>query len=709
MSKRPKDFWKVINNLNSPSSVQAMPDVQTFYDHFKTVNSESNFEQDLFDMSNINLQNNEILNRRISSFEIKKMIDKSNTSKAASPQDYIYNEYIKSTADLMIPIYCDYFNKIFDSGVLPDCWLVGTIIPIYKKKGSPRDPINYRPITLLSCLGKIFTAVLNERINEYLTINNILNENQAGFRSKYSTSDHIFTLKFLVDRIKAQKKKLFCSFVDFSSAFDKIWRVGLWGKLLQNGVNGKLFQIIFNMYQDIKSCVSVNNSFSPFFGSFCGVRQGENLSPILFSIYLNDLDDYLAINNRGINIEKIDDNIITYLKLFVLLYADDTIIISEKEDEFQNLLYDFNCYCEQWKLSINMTKTKIIIFGTNRPDNYNFRINNVQVEIVKEYKYLGILFSSSGSFFNARKSIASQANKAMHILYTRIFNLDLPLDIQLKLFDQTILPILTYNCEIWGFENLDMLEKIHNDFLRKITKSRKSTPLYMLYGELGRYPLEIIVKTRMINFWSKLLSGSTTKISRICYENMLHSTVCYKWLDCIRNILNETGNTHIWIYQKSTNVKNIGKNIKRILIDQFIQKWNGQLANSSKGTNYRIFKNDIIFEPYLNILPDNLRCSLFHFRTGNHRLPVETGRWRNSFLPYEDRKCNLCSLNEIGDEFHYLFTCPFFILNRKRYLSSYFYRQPNILKFRELFTSGRLQTLKKLSLFVRDIIRHFKV
>lgn len=110
---------------------------------------------------------------------------------------------------------------------MPDSWLVGTIKPIFKKKGSPTDPENYRPITLLSCLGKLFAAILNNRVTQFLKISNILNENQAGFRATYSTSNHVFTLKFLIDKIRSQRKKLFCCFVDFFSAFDSVWRIGL--------------------------------------------------------------------------------------------------------------------------------------------------------------------------------------------------------------------------------------------------------------------------------------------------------------------------------------------------------------------------------------------------------------------------------------------------------------------------------------------------
>ncbi len=130
-----------------------------------------------------------------------------------------------------------------------------------------------------------------------------------------------------------------------------------------------------------------------------------------------------------------------------------------------------------------MSKTKVVVFGTNKLEKYKFYLNGDCIETVKEYKYLGLLFSTSGSFLNARKQIVSQATKAMHMLYTIIYNLDLPIDIQIKLFDQTILPILTYNCEVWGFQNVAIIKCVHTNFFRKITKSKRSTPtLYALRG-----------------------------------------------------------------------------------------------------------------------------------------------------------------------------------------------------------------------------------
>ena len=198
-------------------------------------------------------------------------------------EDMVINEYIYSSINQMIDIYVYLFNLVFDTGILPEAWLIGNIIPIFKNKGSKMEPQNYRPITLLSCLGKIFTSILNSRLCEYLDNFSILLENQAGFRQGYSTIDHIFSLYSLFELLKLKKKKLYCIFVDFEKAFDFIQRNFLLFKLLQNNINGKFFRVIENMYQDIKSRITHNNEKSDFFtceletrrelvsGSFCFV------------------------------------------------------------------------------------------------------------------------------------------------------------------------------------------------------------------------------------------------------------------------------------------------------------------------------------------------------------------------------------------------------------------------------------------------------
>ena len=134
------------------------------------------------------------LNEPISADKILKCISNLKNSKASSSIDNILNEYIKSTKDILFSLYIFLFNSMLDTGYMPESWLKGSINPIYKGKGRPSDPNNYRPITILSCLGKLFTATLNLRITKFIEDNDFLRENQAGFRKDYSCADQMFTL-----------------------------------------------------------------------------------------------------------------------------------------------------------------------------------------------------------------------------------------------------------------------------------------------------------------------------------------------------------------------------------------------------------------------------------------------------------------------------------------------------------------------------------
>ena len=126
-----------------------------------------------------------------------------------------------------------------------------------------------------------------------------------------------------------------------------------------------------------------------------------------------------------------------------------------------------------WKLNINFSKTEIIVFNSKNNDNFEFKIGDHTIKITSKYKYLGVIFSRSGSFLNARKHLVEQSKKAMHLLFTRANNLDLPADLKLKRFDNTVIPILTFGSEVWGFEGLDIIERVHTDFLRRITKTEQ--------------------------------------------------------------------------------------------------------------------------------------------------------------------------------------------------------------------------------------------
>ena len=203
-----KEFWKILNS-NRVKKKNTIP-INILFDFFKNLNSS---ESDDIEMPfNFNFDNsdelNEHLNNPITELEIFKCIKELKNGKACG-DDHIINEYIKSTSNLFMPIYVKLFNIVLDSGNVPELWLIGNIIPFYKNKGCQSDPQNYRPITILSCMGKLFTCILNVRLTSFLEEFLLLNENQFGFRKGYSTVDGIFVLHLLFELMKKKKKKTF--------------------------------------------------------------------------------------------------------------------------------------------------------------------------------------------------------------------------------------------------------------------------------------------------------------------------------------------------------------------------------------------------------------------------------------------------------------------------------------------------------------------
>ena len=159
---------------------------------------------------------------------------------------------------------------------------------------------NYRGITLLSCLGKLFSACINNRLTNFVESMNIIGEEQAAFRGGYSNLDHVFVLNELINIYLNQNKRMYCCFIDYQKAFDTIDRSALWSKIISNGINGKILRVVHNMYKSAKSCIKQQSRKSGFFSCNMGVRQGENLSPLLFAFFLNDFQDTLSSKYKGL-------------------------------------------------------------------------------------------------------------------------------------------------------------------------------------------------------------------------------------------------------------------------------------------------------------------------------------------------------------------------------------------------------------------------
>ena len=379
-TKNPKFYWSVLHRQynNKSHSCNNQLSLNDVFMGFKSLSGNDN--QGEFVNNGNEHENDEIIGEDHPHGEIADQILYSEItveernlrvrelkSGKACGTDNILNEFIKSTFSEMKLVYVDLFNRVLSTGQIPEAWTIGMIMPIYKNKGDKGDLDNYRGITILSCLGKLFTSVINSRLNMYANEVNLINENQTGFRKSYSTLDHIFLLNNIIDiLVKSGKQKLYCAFVDYKKAFDTVWRSALWHKMINSGITGKLHNVIVNMYNNIKSCVSFNGNISEYFISVNGVRQGENLSPFLFALFINDMEQFLL--KYGCDpIQIPGSDLQTFLKLLITLYADDTVLFASSKDNLQKCLDGLNEYCNKWKLKVNADKTKIIIFSNGKP------------------------------------------------------------------------------------------------------------------------------------------------------------------------------------------------------------------------------------------------------------------------------------------------------------------------------------------------------
>lgn len=582
------------------------------------------------------------------------------------------------------------FNIIFSQGIFPDKWCKGYINPIFKK-GDKEDPSNYRGITINSCLGKLFTKILNNRLSKFLTDNKIIKDEQIGFTKNKRTTDHMFVLKTLVESHTMKgSKPLYTCFVDFKSAFDTVWHEGLLYKLRKSGVSDKFYNIIKNMYSKTEVSVKVGNQLTEFFKSNIGVRQGDNLSPTLFKIFVNDFIDSLDDTCDPVKLDK--------SPLSCLFYADDLVLMSKSITGLQNCLNILENYCGNWKLKINIKKTKCLTFNTlgRIPKNCTWNINGQKIENVKSYTYLGLTFSASGSFTEAKMHIQQKGLKA-YFKFFKAFNDQRPsIKTFLHTFDHTVKSVLLYGAEIWGsfcptkLKNQHTFYKLCNDI--SIEKMNIKACKYILgvnrystnaavMSELGRFPLFFSIIISMIKYWYRL-ENSNDQLLRNAYD--MNKSMYRKgkncWTSCIYKILEFLDIKEEYILKKKNKIKPIILS-KITLIYKNI--WRHELFNDqrknplqkNKLRTFRLFKNNFSYETYLDVINFKQRNIFCKFRIGSHNLEIETGRHKD--IPENERKCKLCK-EEIEDEIHFLLKCPKLKEYRDPFIKIFYEGFPNL-------------------------------
>ena len=297
------------------------------------------------------------------------------------------------------------------------------------------------------------------------------------------------------------------------------------------------------------------------------------------------------------------------MEIFILLFADDIALISSTPIGLQNQLNVLQTCCDEMKLTVNIDKTKIMVFrgGGRLAKGLCWYLGKQKIEIVNRFCYLGFVFTPKLSESIGVKILAKKGKKALlSVLRVLWKHREMSRETFFKVFDMKIKPVLLYGSEVWGLKRLDSIEKVHLLACKQFLGVPIMTPNKMVYGDLGRYPLFINSYVSAIKYWFRVISMSQDRMPNQSYY-MLYAkdqSGRFNWVTNVRNILNQTGFGIVWLQQSVGSLSMFLKVFKLRLVDMYKQEWFGAIHASGRHAEYSRFKAVIEQEKYINISVD---------------------------------------------------------------------------------------------------------
>ena len=302
-------------------------------------------------------------------------------------------------------------------------------------------------------------------------------------------------------------------------------------------------------------------------------------------------------------------------------------------------------------------------------------------------------------FLQTQKALSEQARKAMFSIFSLFDMVSLNVSEKLKMFDAMISPILNYGSEIWGFHKSVDIERLHLKFLKLILHVKPQTMDYIVYGELGRVPMAIIRKIRILKYWTRIIQDKDSLMYKLFSCKDCNGNYINPWTINVQNLFNDIGFAYIFENQAISQIEL--SHVKKRLYDNYLQKWSNNISVLSKSESYCMYKNynDLCIEKYLiNVTNVKHRITLSRFRCSSHNLMIEEGKIRK--LERNQRLCTHCNMNVVENEFHFLLVCPLYRQLRCEYLPRYYCRWPSLTKFRLIMGSKQNSIISKLAAFI---------
>ena len=351
--------------------------------------------------------------------------------------DNVPSELLKSGGEDLVTVMTALCQKIWDQKKWPKEWTQSLVIPL-PKKGNLRKCENYRTISLISHPSKILLRIILNRLKS--KVEELLAEEQAGFRPRRSTVEQIFNCRVLMEKHLQHQKDLYHNFIDFKKAFDRVWHEGLWHVMKSFNIEKGLVEIIQALYSNATSAVLLNDQIGDFFRTTVGVRQGCLLSPTAFNLFLEKIMQE-TLHNHTTTIT------IGGRPLCNLRFADDIDLMAGSNTELQDLTDKLSARAGAYGMEISTAKSKTMVNSTKNI-NANITMDGEQLEEVDSFKYLGATLSKDGTSNTEVRIRIAQATSAMARL-TRVWKSDISFEAKHRLYKTLVVSILLYGCETW--------------------------------------------------------------------------------------------------------------------------------------------------------------------------------------------------------------------------------------------------------------------
>ena len=597
------------------------------------------------EMKSQNYMFNQEINHDITTEEIDIALRKLKNGKAVGP-DFIPNEILK-TGGVTFWLY-KLFSHCFKNGLMPSVWKKAVNSPIPKGSSkNPYVPLNYRGISLLSCVFKLYTSILNTRITQYCDKHKLIVEEQNGFRKGRACVEHLFVLTSLIRNRKNSGQDTYVAFVDFQKAFDWVNRDLLLYKLLYRyNIDGHMYDTIKAMYTNLYSCVRLNQMYTQWFDVTLGVRQGDTLSPTLFSLYINDLAAGIKSLNCGIDCGQ------TYVS--TLLYADDIVLVAPSEEKLQHQLNYMHDWCRKWRLLVNNQKTNVVHFRPKNTDRTSIQFcygDNV-LQVVNKYKYLGIVLDEFLDFSTSAELLADAGGRAFGALRNKIQHLkDIRYNTYTKMYCTAVAPILDYCAGVWGNNWFGKIESVQNRAIRSFLGVHKFTPNHAIQGDMGWDSCSLRRKLEICRLWNRIVTMQTFRLPRKVLEWDI--MLCRNnWSQDVKSLFYEIGLQNVYTNKHVCDLDVVCEKLRALEHS----KWESSRYNKTKLLYYNMYK--AVYEPeeyVISGISKHRRSLLAQIRAGVLPLQVEVGRFRG--VQYQDRLCLVCGDGNVEDEYHLLCVC----------------------------------------------------